>query len=150
MQIKSRRLLLFAFWQGTLIFLQILLQKSLYHSFSGVNEPIVHLIDCQFWLSCHFLLLDLGGVWVMEILEQPFLHNAGRLKRYFAVLTPPPVFFFDFLLLFYFFFGFAQSTNQIACIPLNQSFQIRHLFHNLSELMQNILLTLKSKEVIFT
>ena len=85
----------------------------------------------------------------MEILEQPFLHNAGRLERYFAVLTPPSVFFFDLLLLFYFFFGFAQSTDQIACIPLDQSFQIRHLFHNLSELMKNILLTLKSKEVIF-
>lgn len=71
----------------------------------------------------------------MEVLEQPLLHDAGGLEGDFAVLAPPPVFFFDLLLLFDFFFGFAQPTDQISCIPLDQSFQIGHLFHNLSELM---------------
>lgn len=92
---QSRRIFLFlTLRQRPLILLQILLQKPFNDSFPRVDEPIIHLIHGQLRLPCHFLLLGLRGIRIMEVFQQPFLHDAGRLQWYLAIFS----FFAVFLL----------------------------------------------------
>lgn len=85
---------------GALIFLEILFEEALDDALPGVDEPVVDLVDGEFGLARHLLLLHLRGVGVVEVLQQPLLHDARRLQRNFAVLSFPTMFLFYFLLFF--------------------------------------------------
>jgi hypothetical protein len=92
-------LLLLALGQRTLGILEVLLEEALDDTLSGIDEPVVDLVDGEFGLPSHLLFFDLSGVGVVEVLQQPLLHDTRRLQRDFTVLSLPPMLLLDFLLL---------------------------------------------------
>lgn len=79
--------------------LEVFFEEPLDDSFSGIDEPVVDLVNSQFRLSGHLLFFDLSGVGIVKVLKQPFLHDAGRLQSDLAVFALASVLLLDLLLL---------------------------------------------------
>jgi hypothetical protein len=131
---KSRIvLLLLAFGERTLGILEVLLEESLDDAFPGVDEPVIDLVDSEFGLAGHLLLLHLRGVGIVEVLQQPLLHDARRLQGDLAVLPLTAVLLLDLLLLLQLLPRTTQPTDQVAGVALDYRLQICHFLGDLPE-----------------
>jgi hypothetical protein len=113
-QVSGVFLLLLALRKGSLGLLEVFFKETLNDSLAGVDEPVVNLINSEFGLASHLLLLNLGRVGIVEVFKQPLLHYACRLKGNFAIFSLLSVLLFYLLLFLQLFLRLAQSADQVA------------------------------------
>lgn len=126
-------LFLLALGKRPLCILEVFFEESLDDSFAGIDEPVVDLVNSQFWLPGHLLFFDLSGVRIVEVLKQPLLHDARRLQSDLAVFALTSVLLLDLLLFLELFAWTTQSTDQVARVPFNNCLQVCHFLRYLSE-----------------